>query len=52
VVFDAPTEADALRLVAPRTLVLRGGKVLARSTPATRTVIWNGTEEPVTFLRD
>jgi cytosine deaminase len=52
VVFDAPTEADALRLVAPRTLVLRGGKVLARSTPATRTVVWNGTEEPVTFLRD
>jgi cytosine/creatinine deaminase len=25
VVFDAPSEADALRLVAPRTLVLRGG---------------------------
>ena len=51
VVFDAPTEADALRLVAPRTLVLRAGKVLARSTPALHTVIWDGTEEPVTFLR-
>ncbi len=51
VVFDAPSEADALRLVAPRTLVLRGGKVVARSTPATHTVIWDGTEEPVTFLR-
>jgi cytosine/creatinine deaminase len=51
VVFDAPTEADALRLVAPRTLVLRSGKVLARSTPAQHTVIWNGAEEPVTFLR-
>jgi cytosine deaminase len=51
VVFDAPSEADALRLVAPRTLVLRGGRVLARSAPARHTVIWHGTEEPVTFLR-
>ena len=51
VVFDAPTEADALRLVAPRTLVLRGGKVVARTTPAAHTVVWQGTEEPVTFLR-
>jgi cytosine/creatinine deaminase len=51
VVFDAPSEADALRLVAPRTLVLRGGKVLARATPAEHTVRWHGTEEPVTFLR-
>ncbi len=51
VVFNAPTEADALRLVAPRTLVLRGGQVVARATPAAHTVIWDGTEEPVTFLR-
>jgi len=51
VVFDAPSEADALRLVAPRTLVLRGGKVVARATPAQHTVVWQGTEEPVTFLR-
>jgi cytosine deaminase len=51
VVFDAPSEADALRLMAPRTLVLRGGRVLARATPAQHTVIWQGTEEPVTFLR-
>jgi cytosine deaminase len=51
VVFDAPSEADALRLVAPRTLVLRGGQVVARSTPAQRSVVWNGVEEPVTFLR-
>jgi cytosine/creatinine deaminase len=52
VVFDAPSEADALRLVAPRTLVLRGGKIVARSTPATHTVSWHGAEEPVTFLRE
>ncbi len=51
VVFDAPSEADALRLVAPRTLVLRGGRVVARATPARHTVIWDGVEEPVTFRR-
>jgi cytosine deaminase len=52
VVFDAPSEADALRLVAPRTLVLRGGKVVARSAPAQHTVVWDGVEEPVSFLRE
>src|SRR5258708_15569420 len=51
VVFDAPSEADALRLVAPRTLVLRAGRIVARATPAQHTVIWDGAEEPVTFLR-
>jgi len=51
VVFDAPTEADALRLIAPRTLVLRGGNVVARSVPARSTVVWDGTEHEVTFLR-
>jgi cytosine/creatinine deaminase len=52
VVFDAPSYADALRLIAPRTLVLRGGKVVARATPAQHTVTWLGAEEPVTFLRN
>jgi cytosine/creatinine deaminase len=51
VVFDAPSEADALRLVAPRRLVLRGGKVLARAAPAQHTVAWDGAEEQVAFLR-
>jgi len=51
VVFDAPAEADALRLVAPRTLVLRGGQVVARCVPAQHTVTWNGAQEQVTFLR-
>src|SRR5712691_8489867 len=51
VVFGAPSEADALRLVAPRTLVLRAGKVVARSTPARHTVVWDGTEEQVNFRR-
>ena len=52
VVFDAPSEADALRLVAPRTLVLRGGKVVARATPAQHTVVWDGAEEQVTLPAD
>lgn len=51
VAFAAPTEADALRLVAPRTLVLRGGKVVARARPAEHVVTWLGREEPVDFLR-
>ena len=51
VVYAAPSEADALRLVAPRSLVLRAGKVVARSVPARHTVTWDGTEEEVTFLR-
>jgi cytosine/creatinine deaminase len=51
VAYDAPTDVDALRLVAPRTLVLRGGKVLARTEPARTTVTWHGVEEEVTFLR-
>jgi cytosine deaminase len=51
VVFDAPTDVDALRLVARRTLVMRGGRVLARSEPARTTVTWDGAEEEVTFLR-
>jgi cytosine deaminase len=51
VVYAAPSEADALRLVAPRTLVLRAGKVIARSTPSRHTVVWDGADEEVTFLR-
>jgi cytosine/creatinine deaminase len=51
VVFDAPTFADALRLVSPRHLVLRGGRVVARTAPSVTTVTWHGDEQPVTFLR-
>ncbi len=51
VVFDAPTDVDALRLVAPRYLVLRGGRIVARTEPAQTSVVWDGVEEPVTFLR-
>jgi len=51
VVFDAPTDVDALRLVAPRHLVLRDGRTVARTEPTVTTVDWNGDEQPVTFLR-
>jgi len=51
VVFDAPTEMDALRLLPRRRLVLRGGRVVARTRPAETTVMWDGREEPVDFLR-
>jgi cytosine deaminase len=51
VVFDAPTFADALRLVAPRFLVMRAGRVVAQTRPAQTSVFWNGVEESVDFLR-
>src|ERR1700758_1573743 len=51
VAFAAPTEMDAIRLVSPRKLVLRGGKIVARTEPQRTTVIWNDTEEPVDFLK-
>jgi cytosine/creatinine deaminase len=51
VVFAAPSEMDALRLVAPRRLVLRAGKVVARTEPAQTTVVWDGREESVDFLK-
>jgi cytosine deaminase len=51
VVFDAPTEMDAIRLVPRRRLVLRGGRVVARTQPAVTTVVWDGREEEVDFLR-
>jgi cytosine deaminase len=50
VVFDAPTEMDAIRLVPRRRLVLRGGRVVARTQPAVTTVVWDGREEEVSFL--
>lgn len=51
VVFDAPTPADALRLIAPRYLVLRAGRVVARTEPARTTVNWAGSTLPVDYLR-
>ena len=50
VVFDAPTEMDAIRLVPRRRLVLRAGRTVARTDPAVTTVVWDGREEEVDFL--
>ena len=51
VVFDAPTAQDALRRVSPRFLVLRGGRIVARTEPARTTVTAGGVTREVTFLR-
>ncbi len=51
VVFDAPSEMDALRLLPRRRLVLREGRVVARTRPAETTVVWDGQEERIDFLR-
>jgi len=51
VVFEAPTESDAIRLVPRRRLVLRAGKVVARTEAARTTVVWDGVAEQVDFLK-
>jgi cytosine deaminase len=51
VVFDAPSEMDAIRLMSPRRAVIRHGQIVARTIPAQHTVRWNGAEETVDFLR-
>jgi len=51
VVFDAPSAEDALRKLSPRYLVMRDGKVLAHTIPATTVVSLNGTDREINFLR-
>jgi cytosine deaminase len=51
VVFDAPTAQDALRRVTPRFLVLRAGRIVARTQPARTTVAVGDATREVTFLR-
>jgi cytosine deaminase len=51
VVFDAPTAQDAVRTLAPRFLVLRGGAIVARTQPARTTVTVAGVTRDVAFLR-
>jgi cytosine deaminase len=51
VVFDAPSPVDAVRTLAARTVVVSRGRVVARTTPARTTVILDGREELVSFLR-
>ncbi|GIM90945.1 cytosine deaminase [Paractinoplanes toevensis] len=49
VVFDATSEAEALRLQRPRYLVMRAGRVVAETEPARTTVTWDGVTQPVSF---
>jgi cytosine deaminase len=49
VVFDARSEAEALRLQRPRYLVLRAGRIVAATEPAHSVVSWNGIETEVDF---
>ena len=49
VVFEARSEAEALRLQRPRHLVLRAGRVLAGTQPARSFINWHGVSEEVTF---
>src|SRR5437868_12749955 len=49
--FAAPTEHDATQLIAPRKLVMRGGKIVARTEPEHTTVTWDDKEELVDFLK-
>ena len=49
--FAAPTEHDAIRLISPRKLVLRAGKIVARTEPERTTVMWNDREELIDFLK-
>src|SRR3954469_14487145 len=49
VVFDARSEAEALRLQRPRHLVLRAGRVVAATEPARSVVHWHGRAEEVDF---
>ena len=51
VVFDATSEAEALRLQRPRFLVLRAGRVVAETVPARSIVTWNGEAAEVDFRR-
>ena len=49
VLFNAPSESDAVRLVASRRLVLKAGRVVARTEPARHFVRWDGAEEEIAF---
>jgi cytosine deaminase len=51
VIFEAPTEMDAIRVVRPRRAVIHNGQVVATTTPAQTKVTWQGKEEEVDFLR-
>lgn len=52
VVFDAPSEGDALRLIAPRRAVFKRGCLVASTEPARHVITWKGRSEEIHYLRD
>src|SRR5256884_1148533 len=48
---SVPREMDAIRLVAPRKLVMRGGQVAGRAEAERTKVMWKDREEVVDFLK-
>ncbi len=51
VVYDSPGPFNALRTRAPRTLVLREGREIARTEPSETTVVRADSERSVDFHR-
>jgi cytosine deaminase len=49
VVFDAPTPLEVLRLMPARRWVIRRGRVVAETTPASTRLFYDGGEQTVTF---
>src|SRR5712691_4486152 len=49
VIFEAPSEMDAIRLIAPRRAVIRAGEIVARTLPAQHFVRWDGADGTVDF---
>jgi cytosine deaminase len=49
VVFDAPTPVEVMRLQPVRRWVIRGGRVIAETTPSRTRLFHEGREETITF---
>jgi cytosine deaminase len=51
VVFDAPTPLEVMRLMPARRWVIRCGRIVAETTPASTRLFHEGREETITFAR-
>jgi cytosine/creatinine deaminase len=52
IVWDAPTSLEVMRLLPARRWVVRRGEVVAQTTPAVSSLLWDGREETVTYRLD
>lgn len=52
IMVDAPTDRDALRMIAPCVLAVKHGKVVARTAPARTTLHLGGREVAVRFMKN